>query len=457
MPDNIDNVAEADTQPYVFEELIDIEEREALGELDRERLLETPPYPLGQFLNRLEVDEMRQILRMIPMDSAAEAVAEMDSESAARLLEAMRDTRAVQLLEELDPDDSADIFGEMEYPDRERLLRLVDPETARMLRKLIAYEPESAGGIMNPQVATVLSEMTVIQTVRLVQKLSDKIEHIHYIYVTDKEHRLLGVVTMRDLVFAKPERKVGDIMLPEPASVPVSMDQEEVALFMAETNLNSLPVVDNSGRLVGNITHDDILDVVRDEATEDIQMMVGAGKDEGLGDSVSESVKRRLPWLLVNLLTAGMAGAVIAVFQEQIEAITALAVCMPVVANLGGNTGAQTLAIVIRSIALNELQTSEVRGILIREGLKGLLNGLAIGVAAGLIVYVWNGSLGIAVVVFAAMILSMCYAGAAGALIPILMQKLNQDPAQGSSIFVTATTDIFGFAVFLGIGTWLLF
>lgn len=454
MREVMENPADFTGDGYEAEDLRLLAHEQAWERLDAERLMATSPFVLGQFLSRLDVDNMRRVLRLIPLDYASEAVAEMDHEAAAELVEAMREARAVRLLEGLDMDDSADIMAEMEHADRERLLGSISPEDAATLRELIAYEPDSAGGIMNPEVATVTPEMTVLQTVRHIQKLSDEIEHIPYVYVTDKERKLLGVVSMRDLVFAGASDKISSIMNRDLHDLcTVDMDQEEAARIMADSNLNCLPVVNDRQQLVGIITHDDVLDVIRAEATEDFQKIVGAGGDETINDGVSESVKRRFPWLVVNLITAGLAGGVVALFEEQIEALAVLAVCMPVVANLGGNTGAQTLAIVIRSLALDELQPGDARAVFTRETLKGLLNGLLIGVLAALAVTLYQGDFRIGLVVLAAMILSMAYAGAAGAIIPILLKRLNLDPAQSSSIFVTATTDIFGFAVFLSMAS----
>lgn len=447
----------AEVEAYSFDELREVYDTSSVALIDSPRLLATSPYTLGLFLSRLEVTEMRQVLRKIPLEYASLAVAEMDIEAAAELVEAMREERAVRLLEELDPDDSADIFGELEVADRERLLAKFDAASAATIRSLIAYEPDTAGGIMNPQVATVFPHMTVMQTVRLLQRLADEIEYVPYVYVTDRSGLLVGVVSMRDLVFARGDSGIGDIMRTELTGVcSADLDQEEVARVMADNNLNSLPVVNSRGKLLGVITHDDILDVIRDEATEDIQIMVGAGADEGVTDGILASVKRRFPWLVVNLVTASLAGLVVSLFEEQIAKATILAVCMPIVANLGGNTGAQTLAIVIRSLATGELQAGDGSRVLTAEGLKGLLNGVMIGLIGALVAGLLRGEMRVAVVVFAAMMFSMAYGGAAGAVIPLILQRFGQDPAQSSSIFLTATTDIFGFTVFLGLGSWLL-
>ena len=251
---------------YEVDGLLSLAAEGTLDTADPARLLATAPYALGQALSRLEVDEVRTLLRLIPLDAAAEAVAEMDNEAAAELVGAMREARAIRLLEELDADDRADIIGEMAAAGRERLLLRFDPETAAQIRELIAYAPESAGGIMNPDVCTVGPDMTVKEAVKAIRHLGSEIEYIPYVYVTDERERLLGVVSMRSLVFAEPKQVIRAIMEAELNGVcEVHLDQEEVAHRMAEVNLHSLPVVDGEGRLLGIVTHDDVIDVIRRE------------------------------------------------------------------------------------------------------------------------------------------------------------------------------------------------
>lgn len=442
---------------YQLEELRELDADNHIDRIDPARLAITSPYVVGQFLTRLEVDDRRRVLRMIPVELATDILAEMDAEDAADVVEAMRERRAVQILEGLDPDDSADIVAELDAVDQKRLLDQVDPETAATVRTLIEFDPDSAGGIMTPEVAMVTADMTVIQAVQRIRKLNDELEHIYYIYVVDTQKHLLGIVSMRDLVIAGPDEKIGDIMTTDMRGViPVDMDQEEVARRMAEHNFHALPVVDHENRLLGIVTDDDIIDIIHEEATEDLQKMLGAGGDETIDDPVFGSVKRRSPWLIVNLVSAFLAGGVIAIFEQQISELTILAVCMPIVASLGGNTGGQSLAVVIRTLALGGIHQGEDRIVCLREGLKGLLNGVLIGVLASLAILLFTQNLAVAGVVFVAMILAMTYAGAFGAFIPIFLRRLGLDPAQSSQMFLTASTDIVGFAVFLGLGSWLL-
>ncbi len=450
-------IAPAEPEAYSLDELREIYTDKGVEALDRRRLELTSPYTVGSFLSRLDVDGRRDVLRLIPLEHTTDILSEMDAEDAADVVEAMREARAIKILEELDPDDSADIFNEMEDADRERLLGKVDDETAATMRELIAYDPDTAGGIMTTEVATARPTMTVIQTVRHIQRLNDELEHIFYVYVVDEENRLLGVVSMRDLVMHGPLDYLRDFMNRDLQGVcPVDMDQEQVARAMAELNLNSVPVVDADNRLVGMVTHDDVLDIVQSEATEDIQMLMGAGGDEAINDPVFQSIQRRTPWLLINLVTAMIAGSVVYAFEDQISRMAILAACMPVVAGLSGNTGAQTLAILIRSIALGNVHTGEDRRVCMREMFKGLMNGMLVGMVAAVSVGLLTGNPMISVVIFSSMVMAMCFAGMAGAFIPLMLKKLGFDPAQSSNIFLTASTDIFSFAVFLGLGSWIL-
>ncbi len=457
MSDATDTLAQPPNTGYGLDDLRAFSEENRLGDIDRERLLATSPYIIGQFLSRRDVDEIRTVLRPMPEDFVGHVLSEMDAEDAAEVLEAMREKRAATVLEGLDLDDSADIVAELDEADQKRLLDRLDPETAATVRELIEYPTDSAGGIMTPEVATVTPEMTVIQAVRHIQKLHDELEHIYYIYVTDEEKHLLGIVSMRDLVMAQPENKIGDIMTTElHGVVPVTMDQEDVANEMAQHNYHALPVVDEDNHLLGIVTDDDIIDVIQEEATEDFQKFMGAGGDETVNDPIGKTVVRRSPWLMLNLVSAFFAGGVIAMFEHQIQELTILAVCMPIVASLGGNTGGQSLAVVIRSLALGDIHTGEDRAVCLREGIKGMLNGIFIGLIAALVILAFTHRLDIAGVVFVAMLLSMSYAGTVGAFIPIILKKFGLDPAQSSQMFLTASTDIIGFAIFLGLGTWLL-
>ena len=431
--------------------------RDRLENLEPGRLIVSSPAAVGSFLERLDVDERRTVLRLLPDEEASDILAEMDAPDSAEVVAAMREPRALNILEELEPDDAADVMAELEETDRSRLMGKLESDTAKIVESLLSYDPETAGGVMTPECATIAPEMTVDQAIEQIRRFYEETEQIYAIYVVNQEHLLQGIVAMRDLILAKPDQKIEDIMNSKvKGKCSPGMDREEVALSLAEHNLLALPVVDADGKLLGMVTHDDVVDILQDEATEDIQILVGAGADESIHDEITYSMRRRRPWLQVNLLTAFLAAGVVYMFADQIEKLAMLAVLMPVIASMGGNTGSQALAVAIRSMSLGEVHLNDAGRLCRKELTMGLINGSLIGLLAGLLTYLVLRDVKISLVVFAAIILNMGLAGLAGATIPLLLKKFNYDPAQGSSIFLTTLTDIAGFFIFLSLGSWLL-
>lgn len=444
-------------EEYDLSQLLELYDEYGIDSIDADRLSRTTPHTVGRFLERLDVDERRALLRKLDIERAADILAEMDSEDAAEVLQAMRHGRAAQVLEYLDPDDSADIIADMETADQDRLLGQITPKTAATVRDLISYPPDTAGGIMTPHVAKIPEGLTVIQAVRHLQRLNGEFEHIYYVYVVDDANKLLGTVSMRDLVMARPDETIHDIMRRDLRGViQVTADQEDVAREMARQNLHALPVVDADGRLVGMVTDDDVIDVINQEATEDFHKLHGAGADESLEDPITDSVRRRSPWLLINMVSAFVAGAVISMFENEISQLAILVAFMPIVASLGGNAGGQTLAIVIRSLALGKLEGYNGRKVCTREAMKAMGSSLLIGTLAAILATLYTGRALIGGVILISMMVSMTYAGLAGAFIPLGLRRMKLDPAQSSQMFLTASTDIVSFAVFLGLSSWIL-
>lgn len=445
------------SEVYSVEELLELLHK-GVENLDPDRLGLTPPHIIASFLNRLSVEDCRAVLRKVPAIDASEILAEMDVETSAEIVGAMREWRALRILEKFDPDDAADLISQLDEPDRVRLLSKLTPEKAKQVRVLLKYAPDTAGGVMTPNFISVNINMTVDQTIQEIRRLKDQVTHASYIYVLDSHGKLKGVLSMRELILGDPKDKVADIMNTKLQGVCFPWeDREKVALTMGELNLYDLPVVDNNGRLLGIVEHDDVIDIIQDEATEDFQKLVGAGADEAIHDGLLFSISRRSPWLFVNLLTAIMGATVISLFQEEIKHMTLLAVFMPAIASLAGNTGAQTLAIAIRSMAVGDIETFDNLRICIKEGAKGIINGIIVGIIAAFAVFVLTKQIKIASVVLLAMILNMGLGGLAGAFIPLMLKRCGCDPAQSSSIFLTGLTDICGFLIFLSLGTWLLF
>lgn len=444
-------------QGYTPDELLDWP-REELENLDPVQLAATSSLTVAQFLERLtDVEERRHVLRQLSTARAAEVLSEMDEELAAEILSEMREGRAVRILDDFEPDDAADIVVELEDDVRTRLLSKMDPKSRISLEKLLRYDPDTAGGIMTSEVDTALEEMTVDEAITRIREFAGKHEDLHYVYVVNRARRLKGIVSLRKLIQANPDQKISSIMRTNILGLCTpDMDKEEVARLMGEYNLPDIAVVDRRHTLLGVITHDDILDVVRDEGTEDIQKLAGAGGDESVHDQITYSIRRRQPWLGINLLTAFLGSAVVYIFQHEIQQLPILAALMPIIAAVGGNSGQQALAVAIRSIALGEVQDADTRTILLKQAAIGLINGLVIGIAACGFVVLLGGSFHLGLVVFGAMILNMLLAGITGTFIPILLKRLNRDPAQSSSILLTTITDTGGFFIFLALGTAIL-
>lgn len=447
-------IAPAEPLPeYTLEELREL--AYTLEQIDAIKLARTDPTTVAEFLSRLDVDERRVVLRRLTEPLASEILAEMDVEDSAEVVGAMREHRALKVVQSLAPDDAADLVGELKREDRDRLLKKLDPDEADTIRSLLKYKTDTAGGIMNPDVTTVKPDMTIEEAIEHIRKIKDVKEDIYYIYVVDKSERLIGVLPMRTIVLARPQQRIRDVMAVHLKGLCTpDLDREKVALMMAKLNLHALPVIDSQRRLVGIVTHDDVIDVLQDEAREDMQKLVGAGGNESVHDNVAYSLRHRTPWLAFNLLTAGLVSMVVNLFHEQIGIEPLLAIFMPIVAGLAGNTGQQTLAVMIRSLALDEIAEGEGFRLIMIEAGKGLMSGLLVGVAAyGLI---WFKDPGIALVVMLALIVSMSLSSMTGAAIPLILKRLKFDPAQSSSIFLTFVTDCTGFAIFLGLGTVLL-
>lgn len=367
-----------------------------------------------------------QVLEDLPNEVIAEGLGELDSDD------------AVYILEDLDEDDQAAILEELPYADRAQLKKALD------------YPEESAGRRMQSEFIAVAPFWTVGQTIDYMREARDLPDSFYEIYVVDASFKLLGSVHLDKVLRAKREEKVTSIMAERLDAVEATEDQEEVARRFERYNLVSSAVTDENGRLVGVLTVDDIVDVIQEEAEEDLRALAGVG-DEEISDSVMTIARSRLTWLVVNLGTAVLASVVIALFDETIEAMVALAVLMPIVASMGGNAGTQTMTVAVRGIATQELGARNMLRVLNREILVSALNGVALAVLIGITAWLWFASPGLGVVIGSAIIINMLFAGLSGLLIPLVLDRFHVDPAIASSVFVTTVTDVVGFFAFLGI------
>lgn len=419
-----------------------------------EELRALHPADLADRLQRLDLDESRGILLSLPQAQAASVLAALEAEQASELLESLADEQLACLFLELPHNKIADLVGLLP-PGRQRpLLARLPAAHADDVGKLLRYREDSAGGIMTDRFIALRAKHTVQQCMEQLRgRPEGEREDVSYLYVTDSSEKLLGVVPIRKLVFARPDRRIADIMTHEVATVRVDDDQEELARRFERYRFLGLPVLDRLGRLVGVVKATDALAIAREEATEDMQLMVGLSGEERALTPWSKALSRRLPWLYVNLATALLAAFVVGLFESTIAQWTALAVFLPIIAGQGGNAGMQTLTVIIRDMALGELAPGDGRRALFKEMVLGLVNGIAIGIVVGLIGWWWKRSPELGLVAGAAMLLNQLAAAFSGVLIPLGLRWCRIDPALASSIFLTTVTDVAGFFFFLGLAT----
>ena len=407
----------------------------------------------AETIGDLNLEEQTRVLPSLPAEDAADVLEYLDEDEAAQLAATLPAKVLAQLLDEMYPDDAADILLDLKPAQRAQTLALM--QTTAQVQPLLAYEDETAGGRMTSDVPVLRRWMTAAQAISYLRGLHPESESQHYLYAVDRDRRLLGVVGLRDLIVAMPETTIEEIMNPHIISAPVDAEQAELAQLISRHGLSSLPVVDAAGRLVGVITHDDLLEVIEDEATSDLYALASMSADSDLDvDSpLRVMVKRRLPWLLINLGTAIFAAWVISIFEGTLQKLALLAVFQSVVAGLGGNAGTQALVMFVRGLALGQVQPRSAIRAVAREVAVGMINGVAVGVAAGIITYLWKGQPYLGVLIGIALFGNMLIAGVAGALVPLTLRALRMDPALASAVFVTTVTDAVGFALFLGLAT----
>ncbi len=402
-------------------------------------------------------DEKHQVLLLssLPADIASETLAEMESgEERADLLSALHPTKGAELLQELADDDAADLIGELEPEERRRILAALPVEDAGDLRGLLLYDEESAGGLMTTEFVSVLVTLTAAEAIEQVRLQGREVEDFYTVFVVDERDRLLGTVRLDNLIIAQPQDTVASLVEPVAASVRPDVDQEEVGRLISRYNLASIPVVNEFDVLLGRITFDDVIDVMEAEQTEDIFRLAGVGGDEeAVRYTWYESVRARLPWLFMNLLTASLSATVVYLFSGTIKNVVILASVMGMVAGMGGNAGTQALAVTVRSIAI-ERGTGRKHGLVVgREIMVGFVNGLVLGSILAVAAVLVNGDPRLGLVVFLAMWGNQMVASFVGSFVPSVLDRVGIDPAVASSVFVTACTDLCGFLFLLGLAT----
>ncbi|WP_373086099.1 magnesium transporter [Sneathiella sp.] len=422
----------------------------AIEPLERRFLLDHP-WDAARLLESLPVDEAVIALTRQRVEVLVPVWRRLMTPIATRLLGKLPDQRATELLSELLPNEAALLLASLSESDRDRYLSQMDSKISSDLKTLMSYPENSAGRLMNPVDATFRMTTTASEAINQLREL--KTRNARSLFLVDEENRLTEKVSIQDIAIADADDRLQDLAQPVTAYVNPLSSQDEVVELLERDRLADLPVVDLKGVLIGVIQHAALVETIQSDATADMQTMVGASKDERALSKPLFAVRRRLPWLQINLLTAFMAAAVVGLFENTIAQFTALAVLLPVVAGQSGNAGAQALAVTMRGLALREISTRQGVQVMFKELSVGLVNGLAVAVTCGIGVFFWSGSLGLVLVIMLSMVLAMVAAGFAGAVVPIVLTKLGQDPAVASSIVLTTVTDIAGFFSFLGIAT----
>ena len=406
---------------------------------------------VAEVLAKLETEKIREFTDLLDNEDLAEIIEQSEEEMQIEILKTKNIEQITDIISYMAKDNIVDIFGNLPIGLRKQLLDKMKKDEANTLKKLLGYDEESAGGLMTTEYILLEGEMTVGEAINKIKKISPKTEIIETIFVVDESKKLAGFVNLRDILVTDDNNKLKEIMDENVITVTPEIDQEEVALQVAKYDLSVIPVVNKNNNLLGIITFDDIIDVIEAENTEDMFRMVGISEEESVNSSIPESIKKRLPWLYINLGTAFLAALTVGLFEDVIAQVVALAAAMPIVAGMGGNAGTQTLSIVIRGIALGELKSNNKWKLAIKESSIGIINGAAIGIVTGIILYFLYGNPYLGLIIYAAMILNLLIAGLFGFLIPITLQALGIDPALASAIFLTTATDVFGFFVFLGL------
>lgn len=409
---------------------------------------------LGGLIEALPGEQRSRLVELLGTDFDFAALTEVDDTVREEILEELPNEIVAEGVRDLESDDAVRILEDLPEADKAEILEQIPEEERAELARGLEYPEESAGRRMQTDFVAVPPDWTVGQTIDHAREDADLPDDFYAIFVVDEEKRFLGAVPLDKLLRSQRPVKITSLMAEDWQVVQATADQEEAARIFERYNLVSAPVVDDDGKLVGVLMFDDVVDVIEEEAAEDIKALGGVNRDEEISDSVFYAARSRLPWLVLNLVMAFSSAAIIGFFSDSISQMVALAVLMPIVASLGGNAATQAMTVTVRAIATRELTDRNASRITYRELGVGFFNGIAIAILLGAVAGLWFANLQLGVVIAAALILSMCGAGLAGMLIPLALQRTGYDPAVASAVFVTTATDVLSFFSFLGFATW---
>jgi len=415
------------------------------------------PVEIAELIEALDEESRGKFFVLLDVDTASEVIAELSSESREDIIDGMSDKDLARIVQDMDSDDAADLVGDLHAERAERVLAELSPEDSFDIKALLKYPEDTAGGIMQRELISALPNATVDEVIAEIRRLHTEIQNIHMVYVVDNRRMLVGTVPLVNLILSKPDATMAQIMDFDPMTVPVDMDQEQVANLFKRYDSMVMPVVDEQGILLGRITVDDVVDIMEEEATEDMFMLAGAEEDL-LSSSVIRNASTRIPWLFVSWVGGVLATFLIRGFETTISKVVGLAAFMPIILGMGGNVASQAVALIVRGIATGASSTTNFKSIVIKQIGVGILLGAMFGAMLGAIAFfLYPDELRISVVVALSILISMSLASFTGTLLPILFYKFDKDPAVASGPFVTTAMDIMGVAAYLGIAVALIF
>jgi magnesium transporter len=430
--------------------------------LEQENIVEVTAYledlhpaDSAEILTNLSQSDQQGLVDQLPLETLADIFEQLDEDEMVELSQGMEMSILADVLDEMESDMAADFLGELDEARAAELLE--EMEESEDVAPLLSYDEDTAGGIMNSLAYALRRQWRVSHALDFLrQQYADDEETLYYIYVVDRFKRLAGVVSLRSLIMAQPDNTIDEIMDRDVLSVRVDTDQEEVAQLLARYDLLALPVVDWEEHLLGVVTVDDVVDVLEEEATEDIYRLAQVSEEAEIFSPIMRAIRNRLPWLVVNMGTAFLASSVVSYYEPTIARAAVLAAFMPIVAGQGGNAGTQTMTIVVRSLALGELDGRDTWKALWHEARVGIINGIVLGLLVGLVAWLWKGIPILGLVIGIAMLGNMLIAALAGVVVPMFLRWIKVDPALASSVFVTTATDVLGFSLFLGLATYFI-
>jgi len=450
--------AQEQTQHATQEHLKDLShalESGAAGQV-RRLLHNLHPAEIADILESVPVQKRLLLWELVDPEARGEVLLHVNDEVRAGLIEEMETGELIQATEGLDTDDLADLLQDLPGTVIHEVIRSLDKQNRARLETVLSYPEDTAGGLMNVDTVTVRADVTLDVVLRYLRLRGSIPEMTDSLFVVDRDDHYLGVLPLTRLLTSDPDLTVAEVMDTGVEGIPADMPAQQVARLFEDRDLVSAPVIDAEGRLLGRITIDDVVDVIRDEADHNMMSMAGLDEEDDIFAPVLPSARRRAVWLGINLLTAFLASWVIGLFEGTLQKVVALAVLMPIVASMGGIAGSQTLTIVIRGLALGQVGESNARWLMVKEIAVSVLNGIIWALVVALIAIAWFQDVRIGIVIGAAMIINLLCAALAGFSIPIALNRMGIDPALAGSVLLTTVTDVVGFMVFLGLGTWLL-